>query len=154
MNVYLAGPYAARPTIKAYADELEAIGYKVTATWLNETHDINDGTTAAATALPDDQVDAHARQDMRDIDRADLFIAFTAARAGVDAQQGSSGGRHVETGYAIAKAIPVILVGEPENVFHRLATVTACHDWHDALIEASARLVRQERTQARAEASA
>lgn len=146
MNVYLAGPYAARTMIKSYADELEAIGYKVTATWLNETHDINDGTTDAAAALPDDQVDAHARQDMRDIDAADLFIAFTADRVGISRSAGASGGRHVETGYAIAKGKPVILVGNPENVFHRLATVTVCLDWHDTLIEAAARLVRQERT--------
>ena len=145
MNVYLAGPYAARPTLHAYAGELEAIGYKVTATWLQETHDINEGTVAAATALPDNEVDAHARQDMRDIDAADLVVAFTAARAGVDAQQGGSGGRHVETGYALAKGKPVILVGQPENVFHRLATVTICHDWHDALIELAGRLVRHER---------
>lgn len=145
MKVYLAAPYAARSQIKGYADELEQIGYKVTATWLNETHEIGAGTVAAATDLPDSEVDAHARQDMKDIDRSQLFIAFTGDVCDFVGGTSTSGGRHVETGYAIANKVPVIVVGEPENVFHRLSYVHVCPDWHGALIEAAARLVGHER---------
>ncbi len=148
MKVYLAAPYGSRDAIRQYADQLTRIGFKVTSTWLDETHDINEGTQGAAADLPDAQVDKHARDDMRDIDRSDLLVLFTAASVGAE----GGGGRHVETGYALAKIGPryVIVVGEPENVFHRLTSVTCVPDWHEAVVELSARLVEHERAQPQA----
>lgn len=145
MKVYLAAPYAARAQIKGYADELEQIGYEVVATWLDETHEIGAGTVAAATDLTDHQADQHAQTDLYDLARAHLFIAFTGAVCDLVGGTSTSGGRHVETGYALAKKIPVIVVGEPENVFHRMHHVRVYPTWHDALLEAAARLVQHER---------
>lgn len=144
MKVYLAAPYAARDTVRSYAAELTRIGFTVTSSWLNETHEINAGTIGAATELDDDAVAQHAHQNLLDIDKAGLLVSITAATLSVD---GGSGGRHVETGYAIAQGLPVIVVGEPENVFHRLgrAACTVVPDWHEAVIELSHRLVNQPR---------
>lgn len=144
MKVYLAAPYGSRATIRGYAQQLSKVGFTVTSSWLDEKHEINDGTQGAATALPDDQVDQHARDDMRDIDKSDLLVLFTSASVGVE----GGGGRHVETGYALAKlgAAHVIVVGDPENVFHRLSAVTTVPDWHEAVVELSSRLVRLERS--------
>jgi nucleoside 2-deoxyribosyltransferase len=146
MKVYLAAPYGARETIRGLAEEITRIGFTVTASWLQETHEINDGTQGAAVALDPAQVAVHAATDLRDIDNSDLLVLFTAANVGVE----GGGGRHVETGYAIAKGLPVLVVGEPENVFHRLpAKALSVPDWHEAVIELSSRLVASKADQPR-----
>lgn len=147
MKVYLAAPYAVRDTVKQLAAELQRVGFTVTSSWLDETHDIKPGTEGAAVDLNDAQVAAHARQDFADIDKAGQFVLFTAKACGAE----GGGGRHVETGYALARGIPVIIIGEPENVFHRLgANVTVVPNWHDAVLELTHRLVARERTAPRA----
>lgn len=143
MKVYLAAPYGSRETIAAYRDELTRVGFTVTSTWLEEKHEITSGTEGAAAALSDEQVAAHASTDLLDIDRSDLLVLFTAASVGAE----GGGGRHVETGYALAKigTRHIIVVGSPENVFHRMTGVTTVPDWHEAVVELSARLVERER---------
>lgn len=146
MKIYLAGPYVARDQLNEYADELRAIGYTVVSTWLAEKHEINDGTTGAAPDLEDSVVSTHARTDLNDIDRADVLVLFTLRAVQVGITASTSGGRHVETGYAIARGIPVLVVGEPENVFHRMSSGVHCAPtWHAAVIDLAARLVSRER---------
>lgn len=139
MKVYLAAPYGSRETIRDYAAQLRRIGFTVTSSWLDEQHEINAGTQGAAVALSQEQVSQHAFDDLRDVDRSDLFVLFTAAAVGVE----GGGGRHVETGYFVAKrgTAHTIVVGEPENIFHRMTSVTRVPDWHEAVIELSARMV-------------
>ncbi|GAA5154684.1 hypothetical protein GCM10023340_38660 [Nocardioides marinquilinus] len=139
MRVYIAAPYAVRDTIKRLSADLWRIGFTVTSTWLDEAHEINAGTEGAATALDDDAVSAHARQDMADIDRSDVLVLYTAKACGAE----GGGGRHIETGYALARDVPVIVIGEPENVFHRLGAprVTVVPSWHEAVVELAHRLV-------------
>ena len=143
MNIYLAAPYAARDTIRDYATQLTRIGYTVTSTWLDETHDITPGVEKAAPDLTDAQVAKHALQDLRDIDTSDLLVLFTAASVGCE----GGGGRHVETGSALAQigTDGLIVVGDPENVFHRMRGVTVVPDWHEAVVELAHRLVTNER---------
>lgn len=149
MKIYLAAPYAARDRIKRYSDELTRIGYTVTSSWLDESHPIGDGTTGAATGLDDGQVALQASTDLADIDKADLLVLFTSDTARVGIFSAISGGRHIETGYAIAKGLPVLVVGEPENIFHRLGrAVTVVSDWHEAVLELAARLVNERRHEA------
>ena len=139
MRVYLAAPYGSRETIRGYASELTRVGFTVTSSWLEETHEINEGTQGAASALDPSQVAVHASTDLTDIDNSDLLVLFTSNAVGVE----GGGGRHVESGYAIAKALPVIVVGDPENVFHRLPRAcSVVPTWNEALIELAARLVR------------
>ena len=137
MRVYLAGPYAARDRLREAADDLYFYGLTCTSSWLEETHAIDAGTIGAATALPEAQVARHAKSDLLDIDKSDVVVLFTAAAVGLGGSAaGGTGGRHVETGYAIAREKPVFVVGEPENVFHRLGTAcTIVGYWPDALRE-------------------
>lgn len=138
MRVYLASAYQSRELIRKYAAELTAIGFTVTSSWLEEKHEINKGTTGAATELPDSQVAAHAQTDFAEIAKSDMLVLFTQAATG----EVGGGGRHVETGYAMALKKPVIVVGIPENVFHRLGRAAVIvEDWHLAVIELSRRLV-------------
>lgn len=121
IRAYLAAPYVARDHVRHYAMDLVTLGIDVTASWLDEEHEINAGSTGAAPALHPEEVARHAATDLDDIERCDVLVLFTAEALGLDPADVASGGRHVETGYAIAKGVPVIVVGQPENVFHRLA---------------------------------
>lgn len=141
MKVYIAAPYAARDALRPYAAELELIGMPVTSRWLKEQHDTATGG-GAATPLPDDQVRVHVDHDFRDIDTADTLVLFTAAAAADLLEAGTeargrlhSGGRHVETGYALARHKRVIVIGEPECIFHRAARVQIVPNWHAAVLE-------------------
>ncbi|MDQ6524291.1 hypothetical protein RB608_11800 [Nocardioides sp. LHD-245] len=151
LRAYLAAPYAARDRMREYAEDLVRIGLDVTASWLDEEHEISPGTTGAALALDSAEVARHAATDLDDIARCDVLVLFTAGVLGFDPAEVASGGRHVETGYALAKGIPVIVVGEPENVFHRLdhagpdgatgcSWVQVCGSWLEAVGELKLRL--------------
>lgn len=143
MRVYIAAPYAARAQAKAYADELHRMGIAVTARWLDEDHEINGTTIGAASGLTDEQASQHAGNDIDDIGKADTFVVLTesACRKALNGLPSTSGGRHVETGWFLATrgAGHVIVVGDPENIFHRLRLVTVVVDWHEAVLELAAR---------------
>lgn len=130
-TVYLAGPYDARPMIASHAAALRVVGLTVRAEWLDGTHDYPDppDDPAAAAAVRAAHEQCCALLDLADIDHADLLIAFTAASV---MSSGTSGGRHVETGYALGHGIPVVVVGEPENVFHHHPEVHIADSWEDA----------------------
>lgn len=130
MKVYLAAPYGARDFARTLADDLRSNGCEITSTWLSESHEITPGTERAATDLTDEVVRAHVLNDFKDIREANLFILLTAAVCGTE----GGGGRHVETGYAMAQYTPVVVVGEPENVFHRMGEdVAICPTWGEAV---------------------
>lgn len=151
MRIYIAAPYAARDYAKACAEELVQIGYEVTSSWLEETHKVNAGTVGAATALTDAEVNSHARMDLSDIESSNVFVMLTpTAIAGTDHASYWSGGRHVETGYAIAKGLHVVVVGDQENIFHRSDLVRTVCDWHTAVLHLAQCMVRHERDRVRA----
>lgn len=116
MRVYIAAPYAARKQALAYAQDLCGLGFDVTSSWVNEDHEIGPGTTGAAPALSDDEAGRHAATDLDDVDRADVLVLLTAGSEGAE----DGGGRHVATGYALAEGKWVVVVGEAENIFHRV----------------------------------
>jgi hypothetical protein len=131
VKVYLASAYQTRPVIKGFAEELDCIGMQCTSRWLDETVEIAPGTTGPATDLEEGQVRGHVLDDFEDIRSADVLVLFTESVTG----EKGGGGRHVETGYALAKGKKVIVVGDPENVFHRGAPqCTVVPNWHEAVL--------------------
>lgn len=142
MKVYLAAPYLVRDQLRACADELELIGMTVTSRWLTEDTPIDAGTVGAATSVEDLSVSVHCTHDFADIDKAHALVVFTGDAAVELLDDGAiydqnmlhSGGRHIETGYAIAKNKRIVIIGEPENVFHR-GVGTVVPDWHRAVLE-------------------
>ena len=127
-RVYLAARYDRRPEMLGYTNELERMGYGVTSRWVLGLHE---GATEPVT------LGQCAHEDLEDIDRADIFITFTETP---DIGH-TSGGRHVEMGYALAQGLSVIVVGPAENVFHhlsvgteeRLPRLARVETWADAL---------------------
>jgi hypothetical protein len=91
---------------------VQSLGHQVTSRWLDE---------AQYTGIPAEQQEKvrAAIENLEDVQSADLLIL----RAEPD---GSfvPGGKHVETGAALAWGKPVLVLGRPENVFHWHPLVT------------------------------
>lgn len=105
LHVYIAAPWELQADAKRLADLLAHAGVQTTASWLYAESEV--------------LTDGWARRCLRDITTCDLLLAWNPdewARTG-------TGGRHVEAGYALALAKPVIVVGARTNIFHHLRQV-------------------------------
>jgi hypothetical protein len=107
VRVYIA----ARGEDQALAAEVRAhlslAGIGCTARWIdqsltNESHD-------------------EAQQDIEDVRAAHVLVLLKP----IDSHRRTTGGHHVETGIALERGLPVVLLGEIENVFHHHDQVTA-----------------------------
>lgn len=107
LKLYLAGRYGRRLELRAYAEQLRAIGHTVTSRWLDCEHEAFDDAPTREQMLD------WAEDDTSDINDADVFVAFTEAP---DSQYGR-GGRHVEFGYALAMGKYTVRIGPVENIF-------------------------------------
>lgn len=132
MKIYLAAPYAARDILKEHVAFWQDHGHEVTCGWVNGTRPLEPASFGTSVVSTDDEVTTHALMDLADIDKADVLVHYTAQylrtldpRLGDVTHNLHSGGRHVETGYALAKEKPVIVIGPDENIFQRGLCLTA-----------------------------
>lgn len=147
----MAGPWPARAMLAGgLAGRLQAAGHTVTSSWLYETAE-GEGLAGPAVALPDEAVAEHAQTDMDEIRRSEVLVGVTAEWCELETG-GHTGGRHVELGYAMGLGRRVIVLGEPENVFHRARRVVRCGSVTEVLVEldAIAAVVCTERSDCRA----
>lgn len=102
MKIYLAAPYGEMLRMREWKDKLWLAGHICTARWLVGTEE----------GMPRSEA---AQMDFDDIDAADAVVSMILPKGTMF----SSGGRHVEFGYGLAKGKLMIVVGtEAENVFH------------------------------------
>lgn len=123
-SVYLAARFSRLPELNGYRAILEAEGIDVTSRWLLGGHE---WTGTPDDEIPIDHLAGFAADDLADIDRADVVIAFTESPRSGPAR----GGRHFEAGYAYATGKPLIIVGHVENVFYALPDVIRCATWEE-----------------------
>ena len=99
---------------------------KITATWLDEQF-FEDNRTASEEVLQD-----IAARDLRDLQETDVLILISDDNGHL-----SQGGKHTEFGYGLARGMPLILFGPPENVFHHLGPhfVKTCPTREEVLAE-------------------
>ncbi|MCH7655733.1 MAG: hypothetical protein IIC95_07085 [Chloroflexi bacterium] len=124
MNVYLAARFSRRKEMQAYADDLIALGHRVSARWV---------VGPPQSSHHPDQVSGHSKayeervsvEDLKDVAEADCIICFSEQPR----ETNTRGGRHVEFGLAVAADKRIILVGPRENVFHFLPVVENFPDW-------------------------
>lgn len=112
VKVYIAAPYPIRDVAVKMMRRLELQSIEVTSRWLKEDDTLSD---------------EHARNDLEDVERADVLLAMNPA----DWSESGTGGRHVELGYALALGKPILLVGDRSNIFHHLSCVKAVDDTED-----------------------
>jgi nucleoside 2-deoxyribosyltransferase len=128
MKVYLANFFSKKAQMKACADELSEKGIEVTARWHNETvpH------SAQLSDLSDEYHQQIAVADLADIYAADVLVLFTAEEkdySKIPAKSLARGGRHFESGFALAANKTLIICGPRENVFHYLPQVLQFNSW-------------------------
>lgn len=100
LKFYLAGSFDRRDELRGYAERLEAHGHEITSRWLDPTFtDSRD-------------LEQNAFADLHDIEDCHWMLQFTGS--------GTSGGRHVELGIALALHKQIEIIGPKENVFHHL----------------------------------
>lgn len=104
MKVYIAAPFELRNDARELMHALEAKGHEVTSSWLREL---------------DEESDKWARVDLQDIARADIFLLLNPDGW----QRKGGGGRHTETGYAIALGKQIVVAGVRSNIFHYLSSI-------------------------------
>lgn len=134
MQIYLAARFDRRDQLRGYRDELNDMGIAVSSRWL-DNHGMgerDDATNGVVIYTPADLARC-AIEDLDDIEAADVFVTFTETP---DVGY-TSGGRHVELGFALALNIPVLIVGPRENVFHDLVEtdelVAQVQTWEQAV---------------------
>ncbi len=124
MKIYLATTYPRHPEMREYRTTLTALGHEVTSGWI----DIGGDELTGATLAPDPAAGVpHAERGLDDIRRADAVMVFTG-------KPSTTGGMHVELGFALGLGRHVILVGPRENVFHTLPAIEWYPSW-DALVD-------------------
>ena len=123
MTIYLSGQFEDGLVLCNIRDDLQRLGYRITSRWLDSA--AWGPATAQAQTHGAERLAAIARQDFEDIVRAQLVVVYNPQEACAVGR----GGRHVETGYALALGKPVIVVGARGNVFHWLPEITVVSDW-------------------------
>ncbi len=134
VKVYIAARGEDQILAKLCRQSLEPYGIGCTARWIdqslvNESHD-------------------EAQMDIDDVRDADALVLIKPR----DSHRHTTGGHHVETGVALERGMPIVLLGEVENVFHQHASV-AVMTWPIASWQLLADVVRNA-VHAKAEASA
>jgi nucleoside 2-deoxyribosyltransferase len=123
LKVYLAAPFESRELMLALRDALQARGVYVTSTWLTPA----DGNNQNMAVIRDNYDDCRVRaiQDFRDIDEADVLVLYKPRELH---RQPTTGGHHVEVGYALGHGKPVFVIGDRENIFHYHPMTTTVKD--------------------------
>ena len=139
MKVYIAAPYGAREQVREYCDSLLKLGHTPMSRWAYGSRPITTGTTRSAPHLSDAEADTYAQGDLVDVSRSDCLIMLTEDASDILAGGAASGGRHIELGYALAIGKTVIVVGDPENIFHRSGLVRRVDTWEEAIEQLATR---------------
>jgi nucleoside 2-deoxyribosyltransferase len=114
LNIYLASSFKNQAFLREIRTKIEAMGHKVTSTWLDE-HD-------------EDKVEC-AVKDIHDIDRGDTLIVWP------DNLVEKTAGKFVELGYALGTRKAVFMVA-PETttcIFKHLPQIHHVSTWQDML---------------------
>ncbi len=110
MKIYLAARWSRGKEMRNFARRLREERHVVVSTWHDDT-DIFDENTD--TTWPEKAQREFARHDLLCIRNADCMVLFTD-KPGTCTRSG----HHVESGVAIGMGMPLIVVGQHENVFH------------------------------------
>lgn len=103
---------------------LEILDHEVTATWIDR---INPEAKYSSSDYA-----FGAERDISDLKRSEAIICITG-------NSSPSGGKHFETGYAMALGLKVYIYGPRENVFHYHSKVVQLLDEADLAIEFGSR---------------
>ncbi len=123
-SVYLSAQFEDAPVLREARVRLVALGCTVTSRWLDAATAVP-ATAQSGHAGAGERLSAIAAQDLEDIREADAVVVYNPPEACAIGR----GGRHVETGFALALGKPIVVVGARGNVFHWLPAIALVSDW-------------------------
>lgn len=123
MKIYVAAPWTEREAARHAKQALEAEGWTVTSRWIDD----HPASPSTASAHSPEAFAKEAWHDVQDVRAAHVLLLLNSQKRGEE-----TSGKAVETGIAIEREIPIILLGNWSNVFHFLGNVT----WVPTLDEA------------------
>ena len=116
--VYIAAPFTNRAQARQLKDLVEAAGHVVTSTWImSHIEDFADLEVEVAAN--------EAAHDLIGVKRADILVFLNG--------ESTSGGMHVEFGFALAHGKTVIIVGKPTSIFHHLPGIWVVTSFSDVI---------------------
>ena len=124
MRVYLAARFERQEEMQRYSEQLRAEGIEVVSAWTEIDSPSSDGFTGIAR----DRRALQAMMDVQQIVGTNILVLFSDA-----GNPDPRGGKHVESGIALALGKRLLLVGSAENVFHSLPDVEHFPLWPDCL---------------------
>lgn len=110
-RIYVATSWNNKEEANAAAEQLRAAGYIVDCRWLSVHDDVPVDDPRRPEFLKE-----QALNDLEDILNSDVFILLNQFQKRGE----ETSGKAVEMGFAFATQRPVIMIGEPTNVFHYL----------------------------------
>ena len=116
MKVYIAADFGRVDEADALGRLIEQLdGVRVVSRW-HQRPNVVESASAARIGGPMDEIIARtsALRNLEDIDASDVFIVLTSGTT-------ARGGRHFETGYAVARRKPIVVIGPVEHAFQHLA---------------------------------
>jgi hypothetical protein len=130
MEIYLAASWPERKRMRDIADHLGALGHTAASSWI--WSESLTGMNAEDVAKDPDKAVAGCLRDIEDLERAARVAVFTDVPS-------STGGFHVEFGYALCMEKPIDIIGPRPNVFYSLGfgwgvrDYATTADWFDQL---------------------
>ncbi|MCI0526072.1 MAG: hypothetical protein L0Y56_01280 [Nitrospira sp.] len=127
MKVYISGSFSRQKELREIAQSLQALGFSITSTWLNEG-------TRPLHMTSEEWRKALAIKDLADLAEADCIIME-------EFKPTTHGGRYVEWGFALAYDDKLKILVQPmttKGVFQMLADVTF-KDWDETKVYLSNR---------------
>lgn len=116
MRAYISAPYELKDDACEIRDFLADEGILALCGWVLMKDELSHAETRDALFT-----------DLTDIDKADIFVQLNPS----EWRYRGTGGRHVELGYAIAKAKYIFVIGESTNIFHEHPLVKVLKDIKD-----------------------
>lgn len=115
IKAYIAAGYSRKEEVAVVAKELESIGVVVISKWHKER-------AKPQTSLSDcteSFLRRNAKKDIRELTEANYFVMLSV-NPDIPFKRGGS---CVENGFAIAKGLPVLVIGPKQHIFHYLPGV-------------------------------
>ncbi len=106
MKIYIAASFVNRDQARDVRKTLQDRGHESTAQWI-------DGHAYLPGELTDEKKRVEALQDLTDIDNADAVLFLSTPKI-----PSTSGGQHLEMGYAFGLGKAVYILGPLTSVFH------------------------------------
>ncbi len=123
-KIYVSATFARMMEARQIAERLIAEGHEITSTWVyqvlpNQNNPVQPG-----------KAKEYGDRDLEETLKSTLLIQLTGDPKDIVP---TGGGRHIEFGIALAKQIPIIIIGPRENVFHHIEGVMVVASVYEAI---------------------